>query len=94
MKVFARVFAVRNESRKGLAVERGRDYKDEGIRSFGGHHSGGLVVIAVSLEEAQEMFIKSLKPKDVVDFEYMAEMLEEIPPYISAGVVLFANGEC
>ncbi len=83
-----RLFAVRNERSKGIAVEK----------ELGGYHSGGLVVIAESLEEAQEMFIKSLeknsRPDDVVDFGYMAELLEEFPLYISAGVVLFANGEC
>lgn len=56
-----KLFAVRNDNSKGLAVERGRDYKT-GIPGFGGHHSGGLVVLADSLEEAQEMFIESLKP--------------------------------
>ena len=89
-----RLFAVRNEKSTGVAVERGRDYKDEGIPGFGGYHSGGLVVVAESLEEAQEMFIKSLKPEDVVDFKHIAEMLEEFPLYVSAGVVLFASGEC
>ena len=87
-----RVFAVRNESSKGLAVERGRNYKDEEERSFGGYHSGGLVVIAGSLGEAQKMFINSLELDDVVDFGYMAEMLEEIS--LPIGVMLFANGEC
>ncbi len=90
-----RLFAVRNERGRGAAVERGYDYKGFGKqRGFGGHHSGGLVVVGQSLEEAQEMFIKSLGPDHVDDFRHIAEMLEEFPLYVSAGVVLFASGDC
>ncbi len=58
-----RIFAVRNERADGLAVKRGRNYKDEEERSFGGYHSGGLVVLAGSLEEAQELFLEIIKPR-------------------------------